>query len=46
MKTVDECMAVPHRMEAQKNADDGGYVVSFPDSLGASSAERRPKARS
>ena len=46
MKTIDERMAVPHRMEAQKDADEGSYVVSFPDSLGASSAERRPKARS
>ena len=31
MKTVDEYMKLPYRMEIYEDADEGGYVVSFPD---------------
>ena len=31
MKTVDEYMKLPYRMELTPDTDEGGYVVSFPD---------------
>lgn len=31
MKTVDEYMKLPYRMEIYEDAEEGGYVVSFPD---------------
>ena len=31
MKTIDDYVAMPHRMEVREDADEGGYVVSFPD---------------
>ena len=31
MKTVDDYMKLPYRMEIYEDADEGGYVVSFPD---------------
>ncbi len=31
MKTVEEYMKLPYRMEIMEDADEGGYVVSFPD---------------
>ncbi|MCD8118081.1 MAG: type II toxin-antitoxin system HicB family antitoxin [Lachnospiraceae bacterium] len=31
MKTLDEYMALPYRMEIVEDKDEGGYVVSIPD---------------
>ena len=31
MKTVDEYLALPYRMEIVEDRDEGGYVVSFPE---------------
>ena len=31
MKTISDYAAMPHRMEVLEDADEGGYVVSFPD---------------
>ena len=31
MKTLDEYLALPYRMELTPDPDEGGYVVSFPD---------------
>jgi len=31
MKTLNEYMAMPYRMEIVEDKDEGGYVVSFPD---------------
>lgn len=31
MKTLNEYMAVPYRMDIVEDLDEGGYVVSFPD---------------
>ena len=31
MKTVDEYMKLPYRMEIYEDAEEGGYVVSFPN---------------
>ena len=34
MKTIDEYMKLPYRLEILPDADEGGYVVSFPDLRG------------
>ena len=34
MKTIDEYMALPYKMELTPDPDEGGYVVSFPDLKG------------
>lgn len=31
MKTLDEYMAMPYRMEVVEDKDEGGFVVSYPD---------------
>lgn len=31
MKTIDEYLALPYRMEIVPDTDEGGFVVSFPD---------------
>lgn len=31
MKTIDEYMAMPYRMELIPDTDEGGYTVRFPD---------------
>ena len=31
MKTVDEYMELPYRMEIVEDKDEGGYVISFPE---------------
>ena len=31
MKTFNEYLALPYRMELVKDPDEGGFVVSFPD---------------
>ena len=31
MRTVDEYMKLPYKMEITPDADEGGYVASFPD---------------
>lgn len=31
MKTIDEYMALPYRMEIVPDPDEGGFIVSFPD---------------
>ena len=31
MKTVDEYMKEPYRMEITPDIEEGGYVISFPD---------------
>jgi len=34
MKTLEEYMAMPYRMEIVEDKDEGGFVVSYPDLLG------------
>lgn len=34
MKTLDEYMKMPYRMEVIPDADEGGYAVKFPDLKG------------
>lgn len=34
MKTIDEYMKTPYRMEIVPDVDEGGYVVSYPDLRG------------
>lgn len=34
MKTIDEYMKLPYRLEIVPDADEGGYIVSFPDLRG------------
>lgn len=31
MKTLDDYMAIPYRMEIVEDKEEGGYVVSYPD---------------
>ena len=31
MKTIDEYMSLPYRMEITKDESEGGYVISYPD---------------
>lgn len=31
MRTIDEYMKLPYRMEIMEDKDEGGYVVSYPD---------------
>lgn len=31
MKTIDEYMSLPYKMEIVPDPDEGGFVVSFPD---------------
>jgi len=31
MKTIDEYLSLPYKMEIVPDMDEGGYVVSFPD---------------
>ena len=31
MKTLEEYMAMPYRMEIVEDKDEGGFVVSYPD---------------
>lgn len=38
MKTMDEYMALPYRMELVADADEGGYIVSFPELKGCISS--------
>lgn len=38
MKTIDEYMALPYRMEIIPDMEEGGYVVSFPDLKGCLSS--------
>ena len=38
MKTIDEYMKLPYRMELIPDADEGGFVVSFPDLPGCLSS--------
>ena len=38
MKTVDEYLEMPHRMELIPDPQEGGYVVSFPELPGCFSA--------
>ena len=34
MRTIDEYLALPYRMEIVPDAGEGGYVVSYPDLKG------------
>ena len=34
MRTIDEYMKLPYKMELVEDQDEGGYVVSFPDLKG------------
>lgn len=34
MRTIDDYMKLPYRMEIVEDTDEGGYVVSFPDLKG------------
>ena len=38
MKTIDEYLALPYRMEIVPDTEEGGYVVSFPDLPGCLSS--------
>ena len=38
MKSIEEYMALPYRMELIPDRDEGGYVVSFPDLPGCLSS--------
>ena len=38
MKTVNEYMKLPYRMELVEDVDEGGFVVSFPDLKGCLSS--------
>ncbi len=44
MKTIEEYMKLPYKMEIIEDSAEGGYVISFPDLRGcitcASTAER------
>lgn len=31
VKTIDEHLALPYRMEIEEDPYEGGYVISFPD---------------
>ena len=50
MKTIDEYMKLPYRMEVIEDVAEGGFVVSFPDLKGcftcADTAEKAIKAAS
>lgn len=35
MKTLNEYLALPYRMEIVEDREEGGYVVSYPDLRGA-----------
>lgn len=37
MKTIDDYMKLPYRMELTPDTDEGGFVVSFPDLPGCMS---------
>jgi len=34
MRTIDDYMKLPYRMEIVEDTDEGGYIVSFPDLKG------------
>lgn len=34
MKTIDEYMKIPYRMEITEDSAEGGYVASYPDLKG------------
>jgi predicted RNase H-like HicB family nuclease len=34
MKTIEEYLALPYRLELTPDVDEGGYVASFPDLVG------------
>ena len=34
MKTIDEYMKIPYRMEIIEDAEEGGYIASYPDLKG------------
>ena len=38
MKTIEEYLALPYRMELIPDSEEGGYVVSFPDLSGCLSS--------
>ena len=38
MKTIEEYMALPYRMELVPDVREGGYIVSYPDLKGCLSA--------
>ena len=38
MKTIEEYLALPYRMELAPDVEEGGYVVSFPDLPGCLSS--------
>ncbi len=44
MRTLDEYMALPFRMEIVKDKDEGGYAVSFPELPGCLTCGETPEA--
>ena len=38
MKTIDEYMKLPYKMEIIPDTDEGGYVISYPELPGCLSA--------
>ena len=43
MKTLNEYLAMPYRMEIVEDREEGGFVVSFPELPGALPAGKRWK---
>lgn len=44
MKTLDEYMAMPYRMEIIEDKDEGGFVASYPVCRAALPAEKQRRA--
>ena len=45
MKTLNEYLALPYRMEIVEDRDEGGYVVSFPELPGCITCGGASEAR-
>ena len=46
MRTIEDYMAMPYRMEIVEDSDEGGFVASYPDLPGCiSCGERRTLRR-
>ena len=43
MKTLDEYLKKPYRMNIKEDKDEGGYVVFFPNFPGVSLAAKQSK---
>lgn len=43
MKTIEEYIKLPYRMEIVEDMDEGGYVISFPDLPGCLTCAETPE---